>query len=152
MSNSFAIPWTVSHQAALSMALPRQAYWSGLLFPSPGHLPDPGIGPTSLALAGRFFTTEQPREPKVSIERNKYMSYCFPFWGKVIFFFHTKNVLHQAILQGLYTITLCWALFHLPPLSPALSNRHMLETDTVWIFLTGRWEIRPGICSGYHVF
>ena len=52
--------WTVAHQAPLSMEFPRQEYWSGLPFPSPGDLPDPGIEPTSLAslaLAGRFFTT-----------------------------------------------------------------------------------------------
>ena len=40
------------------MGLLRQEYWSGLLFPSPGDLPDPGLEPTSLPLAGGFFTTE----------------------------------------------------------------------------------------------
>ena len=38
-------PWTVAHQAPLSMGFPRQEYWSGLPFPSPGDLPDPGIEP-----------------------------------------------------------------------------------------------------------
>ena len=41
----------------------RQEYWSGLPFPSPGDLPDPGIKPRSSALAGRFFTTEPPGKP-----------------------------------------------------------------------------------------
>ena len=53
-------PWTVAHQALLSMGFSRQEHWSGLLFPSPGDLPDPGIEPKSLvspALAGGFFTT-----------------------------------------------------------------------------------------------
>ena len=53
-------PWTVAHEASLSMGFSRQEYWSGLSFPPPGDLPDPGITPTSLAspaLAGRFFTT-----------------------------------------------------------------------------------------------
>ena len=58
MSNSFVTPWTVACLAPLSMGFPRQEYWSGLLLPSPGDLPDPGIKSTSLALAGRFFTTE----------------------------------------------------------------------------------------------
>ena len=40
MSNSSEIPWIVSHQAHLSMGFPRQEYWSGLPFPSPGDLPD----------------------------------------------------------------------------------------------------------------
>ena len=39
----FATPWTVACQAPMSMIFPRQEYWSGLPFPSPGNLPDPGI-------------------------------------------------------------------------------------------------------------
>ena len=56
----------VAHQAPLSMGLPRQEFWSGLLFPSPGDLPDAGIEPTSLAspaLAGGLFATEPPGKP-----------------------------------------------------------------------------------------
>ena len=40
-------PWTVAHKAAPSVGFSRQEYWSGLPFPSPGDLPDPGIKPTS---------------------------------------------------------------------------------------------------------
>ena len=47
MSDSFEIPWTVAHQAPLSMEFPKQEYWSGLPFPSPGNLPNPGIEPES---------------------------------------------------------------------------------------------------------
>ena len=47
MSIYFATPWTVACQALLSMEFPRQEYWSGLPFPSPGDLPNPGIKPTS---------------------------------------------------------------------------------------------------------
>ena len=57
-----ATPWTVAHQAPLSVGFPRQEYRSGLPFPSPGDLPHTGIDPASLmspalASAGRFFTT-----------------------------------------------------------------------------------------------
>ena len=45
-----ATPWTVAHQAPLPMGFSRQDYWSGLPFPSPGDLPDPGIKPKSPAL------------------------------------------------------------------------------------------------------
>ena len=58
-------PWTVSCQASLSMGFPRQEYWSGLPFSSPGDLPDPGIDPISLvspALADGFVTAEPPRK------------------------------------------------------------------------------------------
>ena len=53
-------PLTIDLQASLSMGFHRQKYWSGLPFTSPGYLPDPGIEPVSLALAGGFFTTEPP--------------------------------------------------------------------------------------------
>ena len=53
-------PMDCSCQAPLSMELSRQEYWSGLPFPPPGDLPDPGIEPVSLALAGGFFTTSPP--------------------------------------------------------------------------------------------
>ena len=46
----FATPWTVGHQVPLSMGFPKQEYWSGLPFPSPGDLPDPGIEPQSSIL------------------------------------------------------------------------------------------------------
>ena len=56
----FATLWTIAHQVPLSMGFFRQGYWSGLPFPPPGSLPDPGIEPASHvapALADRFFTT-----------------------------------------------------------------------------------------------
>ena len=56
-------PWTVAHQAPLSMEFSRQEYWSGLPFPPPGYLPNPGIKSVSPELAGRFFTTELPGKP-----------------------------------------------------------------------------------------
>ena len=58
MSNSFAMLWTIAHQTPLSMGFPRQEYWSGFPFPPSGNLPDPGIEPTSPALAGGFYTAE----------------------------------------------------------------------------------------------
>ena len=56
-------PWTGAHQAPLSMGFLRQEYWSGLSFPSPGDLLDPGIKLVSPAFAGRFFTTEPCEKP-----------------------------------------------------------------------------------------
>ena len=56
----FGTPWTVAHQVPLSMGYPMQEYWSGMPFPPPGDLSDPGIEPSSLrspALPGGFFTT-----------------------------------------------------------------------------------------------
>ena len=66
----FVIPWTVGHQAPLSLEFSGQEYWSGLPFPLPGDLPNPGIKPASPALAGRLFTTEPPGKPLISIRAN----------------------------------------------------------------------------------
>ena len=64
---TLAITWTVAHQVLLSMGFFSQEYWSGLPFPPPGALPDPGVepmSPVSPALAGEFFTTEPPGIPQ----------------------------------------------------------------------------------------
>ena len=62
MSDSFDPMDYIAHQAPLSMGFSRQEYWSGLPFPSPGDLPDPGIKPESPALLADFFT-EPPMKP-----------------------------------------------------------------------------------------
>ena len=70
VSNSFAILWTVTRQAPLSMAFPRQGYWSGLPLPSPGDLPDPGDQTCISCTGGRLFTTEAPAKRHI---------WCFEF-------------------------------------------------------------------------
>ena len=77
-------PWTVACQAPLSMAFSRQENWSGLPFPSPVDLLDPGIEPIFPAFARGFFTTEPPGKPKLSGYKNliyKRLSrkHCFHF-------------------------------------------------------------------------
>ena len=70
VTNSFVTPWTVAHQALLSMGFSSEEYCSGLSFPPPGDLPDSGTEPLCPALAGGFFTTE----PGVYIcENSNYM-------------------------------------------------------------------------------
>ena len=56
----FATPWTVAFQVLPSMGFSRQEYWSGLLFPSPGDLPDPGIEPGSPTLQADSLLSEPP--------------------------------------------------------------------------------------------
>ena len=56
----FVTPWSVARQAPLSMGFSRQEYWSGLPFPSPGDLPDPGIEPRSPASEADALTCEPP--------------------------------------------------------------------------------------------
>ena len=59
----FAIPWTVAYQALPPMGFSRQEYWSGLPFPSPGHLPDPGIEPVSPTFQADALISEPPGKP-----------------------------------------------------------------------------------------
>ena len=64
MSDSCATPWTVAHQTPLLTGFPRQEYRSGLSFPSPGDLPDPGIKPRSPALQADSLPAEPQGKPK----------------------------------------------------------------------------------------
>ena len=61
----FAVPWTIAHQAPLSLGFSRQEHWSRLLCPPPGDLQDQGPNPCLLQLLhyGGFFTTEAPGKP-----------------------------------------------------------------------------------------
>ena len=76
----FVIPWTADLWAPLSMGFSRQEYWSGLPFPPPGDLPNPGIKPKSSASVGGFCATwETPESP---VERSKHWHQLF--WRKNI--------------------------------------------------------------------
>ena len=66
----FATPWTVAYQAPLSMGFSRQEYWSGLPFPSPGDLPNPGIKLESPTLQADALTSEPPGKPKEYRHKN----------------------------------------------------------------------------------
>ena len=61
----FETPWAIAYQAPLSMGFSRQAYWSGMPFPSPGHFPDPGIEPGSPALAGESLPVSCQGGPQI---------------------------------------------------------------------------------------
>ena len=77
MSDSFATPWTVAHQAPLSMTFPRQEYWSGLPLPTPADLSDPGTEPVSPASLLHCSRILHPRATKGS--RFRKINYCLPF-------------------------------------------------------------------------
>ena len=63
----FATPWAVAYQAPQSMGFSRQEYWSALLFPSPGDLPNPGMEPASPTLQVDSLLSEPPVKPIVSV-------------------------------------------------------------------------------------
>ena len=77
----------IAHQAPLSERFSRQEYWSGLPFPPPGDLPDPGMELMSPALAGTVFTIEPPGVPLIFFFRVKQNNSPWKF-----FFFFLKNI------------------------------------------------------------
>ena len=96
-----ATPWTVARQAPLSVGFSRQEFWSGLPFPTPGDLSNPGIepeSPASPALAGRSFITEPPGKP-ISLV----LPYNVPLKYK-LFYFLNLFVLYLRIISNYRTI------------------------------------------------
>ena len=79
--SSSATPWTVAHPAPLSMGFSRQEYWSGLPYPSPGDLPNPGIEPSSPMSPALHFTTEPLGKPKLKARPHNYLDFLLPLRG-----------------------------------------------------------------------
>ena len=79
----FATPWTVAYQASPSMGFSWQGYWSGVLFPSPGHLPDPGIelNPGLPHFRQMLYPLSHQGSPSVRVGNMKGFPYmpCQPF-------------------------------------------------------------------------
>ena len=119
MSNSLRPPWTIACQAPLSVGFSGQEYWSGLSFPTPGDLPDPGIKPSLLAspaLAGRFFTTSatwEAQSPAYSATIQQAEQAPLPSWGK---------------LRWCKGETRAAALLYLPP-----QEKHQAAANLPWI-------------------
>ena len=87
----FVILWTVAHQAPLSMGFSRQGYWSELLCPPPGNLPNRGLEPVSLmspAMAGKFFITSTTWEWWLVYRYIRYIHQIYQISRNVIFMKH----------------------------------------------------------------
>ena len=97
----FVTPWTVAYQALLSMGFSRQEYWSGLPFPSPGDLPNPGIEPRSPTLqAGCLPAEPQGQLKNTGVGSLSLLQGIFPTqesnWGLL----HCRQILYQLSYQG----------------------------------------------------
>ena len=98
----FVTPWTVAHQARLSMWFSRQEHWSGLSFPSPGNLPNPGSKTWFSCVAGRFLLSESPNRwlktpaglPLVEVSARLWLHGC-PEEG---FFFIPASLDHLCLI------------------------------------------------------
>ena len=75
-------PWTVACQTPLSMGFPRQEYWSGYLFPSPGDLPYPGIKPVFPELQADSLPSEPPGKPLILVENTLIHNLLFGYLEK----------------------------------------------------------------------
>ena len=97
MSDPFANPWTVVHQASLSLRFPRQAYWSVLPFPTPGDVSNPGIELIYPAWAGGFFTHKPPGKPINSRHSISLLNYIAQYMISPIILYpeDVKNLGHE---------------------------------------------------------
>ena len=114
-----ATPWTVAHQAPLSMEFSRQEYWSGLPFPSPEDLPDPGIEPGSPILQADALTSQPPGKTSLR-KKNIYILICI-FIHISIYLYKQLNYL--AIHLKLRQVCKSTTLFKEKRLSSARPNR-----------------------------
>ena len=136
----FVTPWTVAHQAPLSMGFSRQEYWSGLPFLSPGDLPNPGIKPRSPALQVYTLTSEPPGKLFKHVQFSSVQSL-----SHVWLFANPWTVAHQVPLSMGFSKQEYWSGLPFPSpgnlpdpgiklmflLSPASSDR-FFTTSATW--------------------
>ena len=155
-------PWTIAGQPPVSLGFPRQEYYSGVPFPSPGDLPDPGIEPVSPALAGKLLTIEPPEKPKkvfsetqnsyknsdLSLKEKKKKSLSgflvHPKWFSV--FVVVQSLSHiwlfatpwTAGRQASLSLTISWSLLKFSSTKSAMPSRPLLLLLSIflstWVF------------------
>ena len=91
-----ATPWTAAFQAPLSMRFSGQGYWSGLPFPSPGHLPNPGIDPGFPALQANSLPIELQGKLLAVLFKFYLKKFFFKFYFAILYWFsHTLTWIHH---------------------------------------------------------
>ena len=111
--------WTIARQAPLSMEFSRQEYWSGLLCPSPGDLPNPGIKPASPALQVDSLPSKPPGKPKnTGVGSLPLVQEIVLTQGSNWGLLHCRWILYQLSYQGSLSINLL--TFNSLPLTPSL--------------------------------
>ena len=125
----FATPWTVAYQAPPSMRFSRQVCWSGLPFPSPGDLPDPGMEPRSPALQADTLPSEPPGKPQPYTTGVHFtIWYCIILgWPNHSFGFSHKllpnTLLACLVLNHVWLFATPWTVAGQPPLSMEFSRQ-----------------------------
>ena len=133
----FATPWTVAYQAPQSTEFSRQEYWSGLPFPSPGDLPNPGIEPWSPTLQADAL----PSEPYyLTISEVKVAQSCLTLWDLMDYTVH--GILQARILE--------WVAFAFSRASSQPKDRTQLSRIAGG-FITS-WVTREALLPHYTLF
>ena len=144
----YATPWTVAHQAPLSMGFSRQEYWSGLPCPTPGDFPDPGMEPTSLtspALAGSFLTisttwetthththTHTHKDRYVSAYTHMHICTYIQTYVHTYMYLETEHIC-KTVLSPLSRVFQYVAL-ETHVYSPTLARDRHTSSDTSWVY------------------
>ena len=111
---TLATPWTVACQAPLSMGFSRQEYWSGLPFPFPRNLPDPGVKPRSLALQADSLLTELRGKWKMNYIKGTNMLWRIDFLtGKCFYYFYNS-----------FTNIMIWVVRSIPDFKSGFSKKN----------------------------
>ena len=127
----FVIPWTVAHQAPLSVEFFKQEYQAGLPFPPPGDLPDPGIEPWSPTLQTDYLPSEPPGRPQATLCMSQ---------GSLEFLFSPSLTLSSPLF-----VSFCLLNTSQLPLSPPSSPPHHLLGAPHW--LSQRCSASSGLFS-----
>ena len=161
----FAVPWTVVRQAPLSMELSRQEHWSGLPFPPPWDLPDPGIkttSPASPGLAGGLFTTSATWEAQYGLCRhwrkkslNKSLRWSIPnIFNEGGFTMQNSCVLvhcQEAKLDAFFRCPPSWSFSQGSLVTHATKGKWSQEDNMNWIHPELRLETGPIFCLMLYV-
>ena len=124
MSDSFVTPWTVAHQVPLSIGFPRQEYWSGLPFPSPGE-------------------SSQPRDQTQVSYIGRQILYC---WATNLYFFFS------SFFWGNHIFSLCVLIHHYYSFLRIFLNFTIFLPSTllqIWKFEVFSMEMFPAFASLY---
>ena len=135
----FETPWTVAYHAPPSVGFSRQEYWSGLLFPSPGDLPNPGIEPRSPALQADALPSEPPGKLKSSL-------YIWNFLVHVLLEPSLKDFEHYFVsMWNECNCMVIWTFFRIAFLWDWNENWFFQSCGLCWVFQI--WSSLYFICS-----
>ena len=134
MSSFSVCPWTVAHQASLSMGFSRQEYWSGLPFPASGDHSHPGMEPRSHTLQVDALPSDSPGKPQFFFNTyivafNLLVSYPYLLLSHACFLYYLSSTFHYSIPE---LLIVCETPFHF------WKHRTLTSHSLITIFYSSR--------------